>query len=106
MAIFLCIFSEQLTKLASSVIFVNLAKENRPWTSHIDWLIDWFTSSSHVIEETWANDWLVHEPIEDCFVWICNYVPQQYFFHVVWCDPQTDLLEWYPLLKNSPKSKS
>ena len=43
MAIFLCTFSEQLTKLASlpSVIFINLAKENRPWTSHIDWLIDW-----------------------------------------------------------------
>ena len=108
MAIFLCTFSEQLTKLASlpSVIFINLAKENRPWTSHTDWLIDWFTCSSQVIEETWANDWLVHEPIEDCCVWICNYVSQQYFFHVVWCDPQTDLLEWYPLLKNSPKSKS
>ena len=35
MAIFLCTFSEQLTKLASlpSVIFVNLVKENRPRTS-------------------------------------------------------------------------
>lgn len=38
MAIFLCTFSEQLTKLASlpSVIFVNLVKENRPWTSQFE----------------------------------------------------------------------